>query len=110
VSPVRFELSFDIPEDDILHSHRCERPHILRVPFSIISRDPKGLNLISIRANPICVFLAASSPAVRTTRLHIDYFRVGKTVSCKTDHTPQCDAEVKNEWMYDSIPPYVFKV
>jgi hypothetical protein len=24
VSPVKYELSFYIPEDDILHSHRCE--------------------------------------------------------------------------------------
>jgi hypothetical protein len=24
VSPVKYELGFYIPEDDILHSHRCE--------------------------------------------------------------------------------------
>jgi hypothetical protein len=26
MSPVKYELGFDIPEDDILHSHRRENP------------------------------------------------------------------------------------
>jgi hypothetical protein len=30
VSPVKYELGFCVPEDDILHSHRCEnlRPYM----------------------------------------------------------------------------------
>jgi hypothetical protein len=39
VSPVRYELGFYIPEDDILRSHRREKLHILHKQMVAEDRD-----------------------------------------------------------------------
>ena len=37
-----------------------------------------------------------------------DCFPVGKAASCEADLSPPTSAEVKNEWIYTSTPPYAF--
>jgi hypothetical protein len=34
MSPVRYELGFDIPEDDILHSHRHGNSFLVECPYA----------------------------------------------------------------------------
>jgi hypothetical protein len=45
MSPVKYELGFYIPEDDILHSHRCETPQSY-------SRNSSSQNLVMYRIHP----------------------------------------------------------
>jgi hypothetical protein len=50
VSPVGYELSFYIPEDDILHSHRREnlKPYIVLVVVNALCSVYKLLSLFGI--------------------------------------------------------------
>jgi hypothetical protein len=46
VSPVKYELDFYIPEDDILHSHCCE--NLKSYKFSYILYNSSSLNEILV--------------------------------------------------------------
>jgi hypothetical protein len=39
--------------------------------------------------------------------ISIDFFVVGKRLGCDADYSSPSSAEVKNKWMYISIPVYV---
>jgi hypothetical protein len=58
------------------------------------------------------LFTTASRPALRPTQPPIRWVPAIRSPSIKrprreADHSPSSSAEVKNEWSYTSIPPYV---
>jgi hypothetical protein len=76
VSPLRYELGFYIPEDDILHSHRCENltPHIFKNKIHCSRPDAAGLRLPTKQIRRTATFdvcnISRPSPSTGPTARH----------------------------------------
>ena len=74
---------------------------ILYLPFHTRARDFLLLQIIRVATGP-------NRPPIQCVP---GSFPAAKWLGCDVDHSPPPSAEVKNEWIYTSLPPlYVFTV
>jgi hypothetical protein len=74
VSPVRYEMGFYIPEDDILHSHRRENPPIIHITVISTTNNNGQFSLRPLRksdqvSNRKCVERLPSVGGIQARRV-----------------------------------------
>jgi hypothetical protein len=98
-------------DEQIVLIRRGNRAHDIGTRIQIAG--PRNLGSISSKEARHFLFFKLSKPVLGPTknsnhRYMADYFRRRKLSGCEVDHWLRFSVEIRNDWSYASIPPYVF--